>query len=76
MKPLIIGNEKNNFDVARLRKNIKGALELNDFSYAASIYDESYKIAHFVSLEDFRKNRSELIKGTKIVLSLFYCEED
>lgn len=76
MKPLIIGNEKNNFDVARLRKNIKGALELNDFSYAASIYDESYKIAHFVSLEDFRKNRSELIKGTKVVLSLFYCEED
>lgn len=76
MKPLILSNEKNNFEVSRLRKDLKGALELNDYPYSVNVYDESYTIAHFLSIDDFKKIKSETPKGTKFVLSLIYCEED
>lgn len=76
MKPLVFSKENNNFEVMRLRKNLKGSLELNDFIYSSSVYDDTYNIAHFITLEDFKKNKSELKKGVKVVLSLLYCEED
>lgn len=76
MKPLIISSEKNSFELTRLRNDLKGALELNDHNYSVSIYDETYTIAHFLSLNELRKYKSELIKGAKIILSLLYCEED
>lgn len=76
MKPLILSNEKNNFEVLRLRKDLKGSLELHNFPYSVSVYDESYSIAHFLTIDDFKKYKSETPKGTKFVLSLLYCEED
>ena len=76
MKPLILSNEKNNFEVLRLRKDLKGSLELNNFPYSVSVYDETYSIAHFVTIDDFKKYKNETPKGTKFVLSLLYCEED
>ncbi len=76
MKPLILSNEKNNFEVSRLRKDLKGSLELNNFPYSVSVYDETYSIAHFVTIDDYKKYKNETPKGTKIVLSLLYCEED
>ncbi len=76
MKSLILSHEKNNFEVLRLRKDIKGSLELNNFPYSVSVYDESYSIAHFLTIDDFKKYKNETPKGTKFVLSLLYCEED
>ena len=76
MKPLILSNEKNIFEVLRLRKDLKGSLELNNFPYSVSVYDETYSVAHFVTVDDFKKYKNETPKGTKFVLSLLYCEED
>ncbi len=76
MKPLILSSEKNNFEVLRLRKDLKGALELHNFPYSVSVYDESYSIAHFLTIDDFKKYKSETPKETKYVLSLLYCEDD
>ena len=76
MKPLILSSEKNNFEVTRLRKDLKGSLELNNFPYSVSVYDETYSIAHFVTIDDYKKYKNETPEGTKVVLSLLYCEED
>lgn len=43
-----------NFEGTRLRKSIKGALELRNIPYAKNIVD-SYNIVHFCSLEDETK---------------------
>ncbi len=79
MKPLIVSqtNKKyDNFEKTRLRKNLKGSLELNGSPYCVSFYDESYSLIHFTDIEDYKKLRSEIKKGSKTVISLFYSEED
>lgn len=79
MKPLIISeNDRKGkgFEKNRLRKNIKGALELNEQNYSVSFYDETYQVAHFIDLEDYKKYRNENTKKIKKIISLFYLEED
>jgi len=79
MKPLIIRENKakySNFEKTRLRKNLKGSLELNNFPYLISFYDEGYTIAHFVCLAEYKKYRSSINEGVKVVLSVLYAEED
>lgn len=79
MKPLIISHSKekyDNFEKTRLRKNIKGSLELNGAPYCVSFYDDSYRLIHFIDINDYKKLRSEIREGTRTVISLFYTEED
>lgn len=79
MKPLIVSlaNTKfDNFEKTRLRKNLKGSLELNNASYCVSFYDETYRLIHFTDIEDYKRYRNEIKTGIKTVISLFYTEED
>lgn len=77
MKILIYsGEDKLSFEKNRLRKNIKGQLELSNIKYTTSIYDLNYNIAHFLSLKDYQKVKFELPNKVKKVISLFYCLED
>jgi len=79
MKPLIVSlaNAKfDNFEKTRLRKNIKGSLELNNASYCVSFYDETYRLIHFTDIEDYKKYRNEIKPNIKTIISLFYTEED
>ena len=46
--------ENDNFEGMRLRKNIKGALELHNIPYAKNLLD-TYDIVHFMSLDDEAK---------------------
>lgn len=68
--------EKNdNFEGTRLRKNIKGALELADVPYAKSIID-TYDLIHFISLDDEHKINDAYEEGVPTVFSALYCESD
>ena len=77
-----------NFEGARMRKTIKGALEVIGQKYTSNLYDE-YDVAHFMSPEDESKlavplerkvpNKAETITGTflsKAILSLFSSSGD
>lgn len=79
MKPLIItkiSKNYDNFEKQRIRKNIKGSLELNNQAYSVSFYDTAYKIIHMFGIDDYKYYRSEIKDGAHIILSLFYAESD
>lgn len=63
------------FEGMRLRKNIKGALELNGISWVESIFALP-EIAHFISPLDEAKAHDYRDEGAKIVVSALYCEGD
>lgn len=68
--------EKNdNYEGTRLRKNIKGALELADVPYAKSIID-TYDLIHFISLDDERRINDAYEEGVPTLFSALYCESD
>ena len=64
-----------NFEGTRLRKTIKGALEISDISYAVS-EDEYFDVAHFISPDDELKITLLKDKGIPVVLSALYTEND
>lgn len=69
------GDRFDNFEGTRLRKNIKGALELNGIKWVESIYALP-DIVHFISPDDEGKVKEFKKEGVKIVTSALYCEED
>ena len=64
-----------NFEGARLRKSIKGALEVFDIAYASE-ENEEFDIAHFVSPIDENSIDSCLKRNIPVVVSALYCESD
>ncbi len=77
MKPFIYSNEKEEcaFEGVRLRKNLKGALELAKVSYVSNFF-AAPDIFHTFSpiKEDVIKEAKE--SGAKIVTSVFYASHD
>ena len=64
-----------NFEGARLRKSIKGALEINNIDYTPNDVDH-YDIAHFISPNSESKINACIESGIPVVLSALYCESD
>lgn len=64
-----------NYEGSRLRKNIKGALELNNIPFAKDIID-SFDVAHFITPDDETKIDSIKELGIPVVFSALYCEND
>lgn len=64
-----------NFEGTRLRKSIKGALELRNIPYAKNIVD-SYNIIHFCSLEDETKILDAYEAKIPTVFSAYSAEAD
>ena len=64
-----------NFEGARMRKTIKGALEVIDLKYTSNLYDE-YDVAHFMSPDDESKLAIALEKKVPIVVSALFGEDD
>ena len=69
------GLKHDNFEGARMRKTIKGALEVLDVQYTSDIYDE-YDIAHFMSPEDDLKLSIVHERGVPVIVSALYGEDD
>ena len=67
--------KKDNFEGTRLRKNIKGALELENLPYAKNFLD-SYDLVHFISIKDEMKIADLKEAGVPIVFSALMCESD
>ncbi|NLB48790.1 MAG: glycosyltransferase [Erysipelotrichia bacterium] len=63
------------FEGARMRKTIKGALEVADVQYTSNLYD-AYDIAHFMSPDDEGKINIALEKGAPVVVSALFGEND
>lgn len=64
-----------NFEGARMRKTIKGALELANEKYTSNLYDE-YDVAHFISPEDESKLNIALELRVPVVMSALFGEDD
>jgi glycosyltransferase involved in cell wall biosynthesis len=78
MKVLVYFNpgEKNDcFQATRLRKNIKGSLELNSISWVESLFALP-DIIHLLSPDDEAKAHDAKEDGVKVVVSCGYSEAD
>ena len=78
MRPCIYFAPKaqlDNFQGTRLRKNLKGSLELVNLEYAKNLFDE-HDLAHFLTVNDESKIDDEIDAGVKVVFSALYAEED
>lgn len=78
MKVLVPYQTLNKVDTnegARLRKSIKGALELNDVSYSVSVVDD-YSVVHLFTPDDITKANDAISNGTPIVVSALMAESD
>ena len=64
-----------NFEGARMRKTIKGALEVTGYSYTSNLYDD-YEIAHFMSPDDESKLNIALERKVPVVVSALFGEDD
>lgn len=64
-----------NFEGARMRKTIKGAIEVIDQKYTSNLYDE-YDVAHFMSPDDESKLAIALERKVPIVVSALFGEDD
>ena len=64
-----------NFEGTRLRKTIKGALEINNIDYTSEFVDH-YDIAHFISPNDEARINTCLENGIPVVMSALYTESD
>jgi glycosyltransferase involved in cell wall biosynthesis len=64
-----------NFEGARMRKVIKGALEVIGKTYTSNLYDD-YDIAHFMSPDDESKLNIALEKRVPVVVSALFGEDD
>jgi 1,2-diacylglycerol-3-alpha-glucose alpha-1,2-glucosyltransferase len=78
MKVLVYFSPKKPSDVfegARLRKNLKGALESAGVSWVDSTSKEP-DIVHLLSPNDLKVANEAKRNGRKLVVSAFYCEND
>ena len=78
MKVLVSFNPSKNsevFEGVRLRKCIKGALEITDVPYTNYLGD-NFDIAHFISPKDESKIDQVLAMNKPVVISALYCESD
>ena len=64
-----------NFEGARMRKTIKGALEISSCAYTSNIYDD-YDVAHFMSPDDESKLNIALERKVPVVVSALFGEAD
>ena len=64
-----------NFEGARMRKTIKGALEVIDVKYTSNLYDD-YDVAHFMSPDDENKLNVALERKVPVVVSALFGEDD
>ena len=63
------------FEGARLRKTIKGALEMVGVEYTTSIV-EKHDVVHLISPEDENKLNDAKENNVPVVVSALYCEDD
>lgn len=63
------------FEGVRLRKNLKGALELSSIPWVDSVYADP-EIIHIISPDDESIVKTARLEGAKVVTSAFYCEND
>ena len=63
------------FEGVRLRKTIKGALEMVGVDYTTSIVDK-YDVVHLISPEDETKLNDAKENDIPVVVSALYCEDD
>ena len=78
MKTLVYfqpSSKNDNFEGARMRKTIKGALEIVGSTYTSNIYDD-YDVAHFMSPEDENKLNIVLERGVPVIVSALFGEDD
>lgn len=66
---------KNNFEGARLRKNIKGALELENIPYSKNFLD-TFELVHFISTKDETNIDDLKENNVPVVFSALMCEND
>jgi len=66
---------KDVYEGMRLRKNIKGALELSNIEIAKNSID-NYDVAHFLSIADEMKINDAIELGKPVVFSALMCESD
>ena len=71
-RPLL---KNDNFEGARMRKTIKGALEIVDSKYTSNLYDD-YDVAHFMSPDDEIKLNIALERKVPVVVSALFGEDD
>ena len=78
MKTLVYfqpSSKNDNFEGARMRKTIKGALEIVGSKYTSNIYDD-YDVAHFMSPDDESKLNIALERKVPVVVSALFGEDD
>ena len=68
-------SKHDNFEGARMRKTIKGALEVIGGSYTSNLYDD-YDVAHFMSPDDENKLNIVLERKVPVVVSALFGEDD
>lgn len=68
-------NNPNEFEGARLRKTIKGSLEMINLEYTTSIVDH-FDVMHLLSSEDDNKANDANENGVPLIISALYCEDD
>ena len=64
-----------NFEGTRMRKTIKGALEVAGVTYTSNLYDE-YDVAHFMSPNDESKLNLVIERGVPVIVSALFGEDD
>lgn len=69
------GSSKDIFEGTRLRKNIKGSLELNGITWVDSIYARP-DICHLISPIDESLAKAAKDEGVPLVISAMYTEDD
>ena len=67
--------KNDNFEGTRMRKTIKGALEVIDVKYTSNLYDE-YDVAHFMSPDDENKLNIVLERKVPVIVSALFGEDD
>lgn len=78
MKVLVSFNpakKSDNFEGVRLRKCIKGALEVAGVPYTVYV-DDNFDVAHFISPKDENKIDAVIANNKPVIISALYCESD
>lgn len=65
-----------NFEGSRLRKTIKGALEIAQIDYTSDVLDDDYDIVHLISYDDFDLQEDAIDNNKSVVVSALSCEND
>lgn len=63
------------FEGVRLRKSIKGALEMSHVRYATNSAD-TFDVAHYVAIEGDSKLNDAIERGVPLIASALCCEND